>query len=53
MKSLKGEKEKTIKYMLNLKVQDIQKVFKNDLLTDTLMNVFQIYIDQDEAFFNE
>ena len=39
--------------MLNLRGSDVKQIFKNDLLTDTLMNIFKIYLDQDEAFFSD
>ena len=39
-KSLKNDREKLVKYLLNIKESDVKAIFKSDLETDILLAIF-------------
>jgi hypothetical protein len=52
-KSLKKEREKLMKYILNLKESDFKVIFKSDLETDMLLAIYQAFIPESDEYFKE
>lgn len=42
-KSLKNEREKLVKYLLNIREQNVKSIFKSDLETDILLAIFSAF----------
>lgn len=42
-KSLKNEREKLVRYLLNVKESDVKSIFKSDLETDVLLAIFSAF----------
>lgn len=52
-KTLKKEREKLMKYILNLKEGDIKVIFKSDLETDMLLAIYSAFLPESDEFFKE
>lgn len=52
-KSLKKERQKLMKYILNLKETDIKGIFKSDLETDMLLAIYSAFLPESDEFFKE
>lgn len=52
-KSLKNEREKLVKYLLNVRESNIKSIFKSDLETDMLLAIFSAFIAEDDMFFKD
>ena len=52
-KSLKKERVKLMKYILNIKEADIKVIFKSDLETDMLLAIYGAFIPESDEYFKE
>lgn len=50
-KSLKKEREKLVKYLLNIKEADVKSIFKSDLETDMILDIFSALTPESDEFF--
>lgn len=52
-KSLKKERAKLMKYILNIRESDIKAIFKSDLETDMLLAIYGAFIPESDDYFKE
>ena len=52
-KSLKNERGKLVKYLLNIAAADLKCIFKSDLETDMILHIFGAFMDEGEDFMKE
>lgn len=52
-KSFKGEKGKKIKYLENIKGENVKVIFKSDLQADPMLEIFTTFLDQDTEWFKQ
>lgn len=50
-KSLKTDREKLVKYLLNIKEADVKAIFKSDLEADMLLAIFAAFTPESNDFF--
>lgn len=44
---------KLLKYIMNVDIKDLKTIFKSDLDTDILIQIFGVLLAQDELYFKE
>jgi hypothetical protein len=44
-KGFKDDKEKKIQYLMNIKAENVQQIFKNDLEADTMLSMFSTFLE--------
>lgn len=52
-KSLKKDRAKLMKYILNIRENEIKVIFKSDLETDMLLAIYQAFIPESDEYFKE
>lgn len=51
IKSFKNQKEKKLKYIMQIKPEQVTTIFKSDLDADVLLEILDTFQDQDNLFF--
>merc|ERR1712146_12260 len=52
-KIFQKDTDKKAKYLLNIGADNIKTIFKSDLEADVLLDMFNVFLVQDDKFFND
>ena len=52
-KSFKNDSAKKLKYIENIKAENVKTIFKSDLEADVMLDIFDTFSQQNEEYFKE